>query len=135
MKYGIDNLLVQRRERRLGKLSLPETFDEVYARNMWTQGDTAVWAGRRGLLRGALRRIPPVAIVRLASRHRLLQTSCSESPVATLFVSRCAPLGGATVNRTDHVLQDRTEDVLPTHCAFEWLTNSHLRAKIMMRLC
>jgi hypothetical protein len=50
VKNGIGNLLVHRREQRLSQLSLPDAFDEVYARNMWKQGGTRSGVGSEGVL-------------------------------------------------------------------------------------
>jgi hypothetical protein len=47
---SIGNILVQRRERRLGQLAISEAFDEVYRKGMWKQGASHSGLGSEGLL-------------------------------------------------------------------------------------
>jgi SAM-dependent methyltransferase len=50
VKQAIGNMLVQRRERLLGRLPLQEAFEEVYRRDMWKQGDSRSGLGSEGPL-------------------------------------------------------------------------------------
>ena len=44
----IGNVSVRSRERRLGRLSLPDAFNEVYTKNMWKQGHAQSGVGSEG---------------------------------------------------------------------------------------
>jgi hypothetical protein len=46
---GIGNMLVKRREKYLGQLSLTDAFDEVYKQRMWKQGNSHSGLGSEGL--------------------------------------------------------------------------------------
>jgi hypothetical protein len=45
----IGSMLVERREKQLGQLSLRDAFDEVYKQRMWKQGDADSGVGSEGL--------------------------------------------------------------------------------------
>jgi SAM-dependent methyltransferase len=48
VKQAIGNLLIQRRERFLGRLPIQKAFEEVYRRNMWKQGESRSGLGSEG---------------------------------------------------------------------------------------
>jgi hypothetical protein len=50
LRAGIGTYLIERRERAMGRLPLPEAFDEVYRRGMWRQGKSLSGIGSEGPL-------------------------------------------------------------------------------------
>jgi SAM-dependent methyltransferase len=50
LNRSISRLMVEHRERRLGRLPLREAFDEVYKRGLWKQGKSLSGVGSEGLL-------------------------------------------------------------------------------------
>jgi len=86
VNHAIGNQLVRRRERHLSQLSLPDAFDEIYAKNMWRQGETQSGVGSEGVLAGRY-----VALVlEYAAKHKLrtvVDGGCGDFSVG----SRLAP--------------------------------------------
>ena len=86
VSYGIGNLIVHHRERRLSQLSLPEAFNEVYAKNMWKQGGARSGLGSEGAY--ADRYV--TLVLEYAAKHRLrtvVDGGCGDFSVG----SRLAP--------------------------------------------
>jgi Methyltransferase domain len=65
--HSIGNLLVHRRERLLGQLSIREAFDEVYRRGMWKQGSASSGLGSEGWMADGYIEL----VLDYASKHKL----------------------------------------------------------------
>ena len=89
VKHFIGNLLIQRRERRLSQMSIPEAFDEVYRGGMWKQGNAPSGVGSEG--RMAERYVQ--LVLDYASAHNLrtaVDAGCGDFSIGSLLAGKFA---------------------------------------------
>jgi len=86
LKNRLGRLMVERRERYLGRLPLNQAFDEVYKRGMWNQGESLSGVGSEGFQAERY-----VALVRdYAARYQLrtvLDGGCGDFSVGSRLAS------------------------------------------------